>query len=310
VTRNGAPLRYASINFNEDVNGAVNAFGVVRDGLYEVALPKPANYVVSITIEPDHFRYSVRMNLSASGTRDIDIHGSDLRGRVVDAQSGAPAAGAKVTFIGNGVPSSVRTAAADAAGRFVLTEVTDDAGRLSVSLEPYVLANRAIKMAVDAGQDIEVRMERGSDVRFVIVDSVDGTPVPSASVNIGEMPSMTSVRLDSNGIGSAALTPGRQKVRIWANGYIQQTLEITVPVSEVRVPLVKGGVLHVESKQVRWLRLTVRGTSNTVWYGMTGVDDVVPPGDYALEVLTREQRLEKSVSVTIRAGEQLTVPLD
>ena len=95
-----------------------------------------------------------------------------------------------------------------------------------------------------------------------------------------------------------------------AKGYLQQALEITVPVSEIRVPLVKGGILRVESKQPRWLRLTIRGTSNTVWYGMTGGDDVVPPGDYALEVLTREQRLEKSVPVTIRAGERLTVPLD
>ena len=78
---------------------------------------------------------------------------------------------------------------------------------------------------------------------------------------------------------------------------------MTSPVSWVRV-------IRVESKQLRWLHLTVRGTSNTVWYGITGRDDVVPPGDYALEVLTREQRLEKSVPVTIRAGERLTVPLD
>ena len=154
-------------------------------------------------------------------------------------------------------------------------------------------------------------MERSGNISVSTNDTGgNGTPVPSAVVYVGEIPSMTVVRIDSKGIGSASLTPGRQKAQISAEGYVQQTLEITVPVSEVRVPLAKGGVLRVESKQLRWLHLTVRGTSKTVWYGMTGRDDVVPPGDYVLEVLTRDQRLEKSVPVTIRAGERLIVPLD
>lgn len=231
VTRRGVPLREATITFYVDGdNSSRYTFGYVRDGLYEVALPSAGRYVVVIEVDNGLvLRHASKMEVAESGTRDVDIRGAELRGRVVDAQSGAPLAGARVTFTAKVVTGTSRTATTDADGRFVISDVTESTGSLHAQLDPYLPA----VLAIDAlpGGDVELRLGQGSEVRFVVVDAATGDLVRGAFVSVGS-------ELNSRGVG--LLPAGAYTAYVGATGYVAQWLPFNVPSGEVRVALVKA----------------------------------------------------------------------
>lgn len=145
------------------------------------------------------------VQIAAGGSQHVEIdleNGSSLRGRVVDAGTGAPIAGALVADSWT-MKRAVRTGAD---GRFELDGLRRSSYLLChVRADGYATAAENVATKLD--RDLEVRLGRGGEVRGRVV-AADGTTLPSAYVavcaNFVKVPGMGEAdwipaRLDGDG---------------------------------------------------------------------------------------------------------------
>lgn len=159
------------------------------------------------------------VQIAAGSAQHVEIEmepGTALRGRVVDAATGAPIAGALVSDSWT-MKRAVRTGAD---GRFELDGLRRRSYLLChVRADGYVTASEDVATKLD--QDLEVRLGRGGEVRGRVVGA-DGTPLPSAYVavcaNFMKVPGIGEAdwipaRLD--GDGAFVITGLRSDLHYW-----------------------------------------------------------------------------------------------
>src|SRR4051812_13167967 len=154
------------------------------EGTYTVAGLTSGNYNVRL-IGPG-LSYQTKYTAAASGTFDIDIHGATLRGRVVDATSGAGLSNARVNVNARG--SATGNATTDSDGRFVIDALADATYDLSVVLEQYAAAKQQVVVSAATAPEVEVRMEPAAAVTIHLIDATTGAPL-DGSVTITEVSS-------------------------------------------------------------------------------------------------------------------------
>lgn len=290
VTREGRPVAGGSIGFTGQKGEQGGNSPLAPDGTYQVNGLQVGDYRVFVALYGvSGATVSQRLTVTGSMTHDIDLTGSGLRGRVIDADTGQPLTDALVQLrsiapdmMGN------RQASTDSAGNFSFDLLQDGTYHLGTQRSQY--ASRQQDVSVP-GPDVEIALSRTSATVVHVVDSVTGGPVTADLTAVNDQKaSMGNVRTGSDGTASLYLPAGSYKLYTHAAGYINGSNEVSVPGPEVRVTLQRGGTitfrLHGSETTYR-VRLLVNGApQRTDWLSaparmsLTGI----APGTYTAEV--------------------------
>ena len=311
VTFNGIPTASGNISFSPATpkGDQAGGYGRVSGGAYEVAGLAAGEYQVSVNSPDGSWRgkYAV----SGPGTFDIDVRGATLRGRVINADSGAPVADTSVGVSGK-PPNAYNSAVSDSEGRFAVPALADGKYMVTVQRETFAPAVQEVTVSGGAVPDIEVRMEGGIPTTFVIVDAVTGAVLTGANVFVdgGGKRVASGVIRSEEGV-RLWLQAGRYTALASSFGYSTgPKTEFNVPGPAVRLMLSRAGTLVVVSKTSLYARLRNAGY-NRLLRLQEGTFGNLPAGEYTLEVLDdKQEQVVKRLPVMIVAGERTTVVVD
>ncbi|MEA2338676.1 MAG: hypothetical protein QOE82_2683 [Thermoanaerobaculia bacterium] len=256
--------------------------------------------------------YQTKYTVVSNSTFDVDIHGAVLRGRVVDASSGAPLSNARVILMSR-VPAN-GSATTDSDGRFVIDALADGTYDMQVSREQYAAVRQQVSVASGGVPDAEVRMEPAAAVTIHITDAATGAPL-DGSVVITD--STRAFRGEATRVDVATfkawLKPGTYSAGAFARGYLTRTQSFTAP-GDVTLALERGGSLLIRARSAQSVRLDkpsggIQRTLGMVRPGPNGPYEALPPGSYLLVTVGLDGKVVSSVPVTIIAGDTVGVDL-
>jgi hypothetical protein len=312
VTRSGSPLPNGNITFMSPK--LRRSAEVSSDGRYEVDGLAAGAYDVAIYSRGGTV-YSAKYTVSGNSTYDIQIQGSALRGRVIDAANGAPIADATVWSQGSRERPVPYQATTDSDGRFILDAVTEGPLELHASTrQAYAPATQTITVASGSAQEVEFKLDRAQATLFRVVDAQSGATM-DAFVSISDGSKQIGnggPTREEDGTIRVYIGPGQYKAYVSARGFVQQSIDFTTPGPEVRVTLSQAGrVMVTAAKQIRF-RLVAPGAPRP-FYGISNgaMMENVPPGSYTLEVLGDDGKtVVKSMPVSVSAGTTTNVSVD
>jgi protocatechuate 3,4-dioxygenase beta subunit len=319
VTRSGAPFTDGNVNFSGKVNRNSPISG---DGTYQVDALVPGDYRVSV-YAPGGSLFQGNYTVSANGSFDIQIEGATVRGRVVDAATGAPVSDVVVMTVGTRTNPSVRQARTDSAGQFTLESLP--AGSVEVRASPrqkYAMQSQTITVTNGGASDLEFRLETVQPTVFRVTDAATGAPldamisVMNGKASVGS----SSGPRDEDGRVRVFLPAGSYTARVWARGYSNQNVNFSTPGAEVRVALQAAGKLVIVASKPTRVRLMPEGTGTAGFIagpaGFMATAAGAPfenlnPGTYRIEVLGDDNKtVLRSVPVTVISGQTSTVRVD
>ncbi len=268
--------------------------------------------------------------LAAPGLRVAAAQDSRLTGRVVDAETQAPIAGAMVEVANTGGGQGYFRARSDARGGFALARIpTERWYSLTVSADGYadfVLGSWQFPSA-QRGAEVVVPLERAGTIQVKLTTSDGRTPVMGAQVGVrseraaewwqGYRPPPAPTFSDGQGVarfpdlarGYWTVTAEASDLLPFEAGHVAvRRGEVTpLAVSLARPAFLSGVVRLADGTPVAGLTVTARGPAEAV--GTTFADGSftvggVPPGRYRLEV-THEGFAPAALKepVTLREGE-------
>ena len=321
VTRGGVAQSMGNINFipktakgsppSPDRQSA--SASISGDGSYTASGLTAGDY--DVRINAPGLAYSTSYTAVASGVYDIDIRGALLRGRVVDATSGAPLAETRVS-VSSRAPA-FGSATTDSDGRFTISALVDATYTMQVSRDQYAASTQQIVVSNGSVPDVEVRLEQAPAVTVHIVDATTGAPVDGNVMFTEAGPAHTfsgqAMRVDT-GTFKVWLKPGSYNVGTNARGYIYKITPFTTPPTEVTIALMRGGRLLIRAKTAQQVRLdlptgAMQRHLGPIHEGTNGPYEAIPPGSYLLSTYGTDRTVIRSIPVTIVAGETVTIDL-
>ncbi|RJS18108.1 hypothetical protein DRW03_26635 [Corallococcus sp. H22C18031201] len=252
----------------------------------------------------------------------LDARGA-LALRVVDAATGAPLAGARVTLVVDGEARA--PVVADADGRVDATELPVGEVLARVQVEGHEEAEARAQVVAGGRAELEVRAQKPAPVmgslRVTVVDAATGAPLPDARVAVGSVKARADVSgkariegLSSGPVSVAVVVPGFRPVEDAAVIVAGQQSELAVALSVER----KAGELATLTGQVRSTRggrplvatLSIPQARVRTRADKTGAFAVrVRGGTYRI-VISAPGHRPQSKSVTLRDGERAIFNVD
>ncbi|HEY6139761.1 MAG TPA: carboxypeptidase regulatory-like domain-containing protein [Thermoanaerobaculia bacterium] len=330
ITRGGQPLRNAIVLFypkagKAQTNASANSDG---NGSYELSGLADGPYNVQVVDFERTAPYSTSYEVKGSGTFDIDIRVSTVRGRVIDATNDQPLENARVeiTASGTNTPFASKAAVTDAGGNFILDTVSRGSYQISAEREGFGHAVKDIDVQ-DAPADVELKLSPSAGVTLRVVDARDRRLL-AATPQIVDMQGRTidsGFRFNPNPQELALnLAPGTYRVTLYASGYALRTITVSSPSPSQDVPMTPGGTLFIKSKSSSSdLRIRLIDGSGLPYArlgfnegafpllpspGVTTMQNVAP-GTFRLEVLDKTDRVVNSTSVTVNEGMPTTIEI-
>jgi protocatechuate 3,4-dioxygenase beta subunit len=314
VTKGGAPLENGAVAFipigtrTGSDRQYVNAI-ISSDGTYTASGLSIGDYSVRVN-GPNVTQYQTKYTAASSGTFDIDIHGALVRGRVVDATSGAALASARV-MVTSKLPAN-GGALTDSDGRFAIDALPDATYDVQVSREQYAGASQSLVVANGSAPDVEVRMEPAPAVTIHVIDSASGAPVDAAVMITDSSHAFRgqATRVES-GTFKVWLKPGTYTVSVGGRGYIYKTQSFTTP-GDLTVQLVPAGTLLIRARSAQRARLDFATGGTQRFFGPlhpgpNGPFESLPPGSYMLVLLDSNGKVAQSIALVINAGQTTTI---
>ncbi|MFN7976281.1 MAG: carboxypeptidase regulatory-like domain-containing protein [Acidobacteriota bacterium] len=326
VTLAGRPVADATVTVSAsgnafDLRASTDASGSyeidgVPDGVCRISVYRPG---------PNNLPgYTTRALIAGDTRKDIAIELGTLRGRVVDAGSGAPITGAQVhtDVPGDDVaPSASATTAAD--GTFQL-EIAD--GQYVVVAEAVDHGSATAPLVVTQGQAPEcvIRLPRSESLVLRAMDLRTGYPPPSARVTVlsQDVPIFFEQALfgDQGRFPVPGIGRGTYTLVFFVPGAAPSTLPATNAPGEIPVRVSAGGRVQLALGVPGALRL-LRADGTRQWFDDGGWDTTtmpvgppsaligpIEPGSYRA-IVTAADGAEHAVAVTVRDGETVNVTL-
>lgn len=239
VTRAGAPLPRASVVL-QPLAGRASGFAQTDSrGAFRIEGLEAGPYRLEILAFGSALHHRREVELPAAGEIVVDLTGSPVRGRVVDAGSRAPIARVVVGLRrdedgdgGRGLPQV--GAETDDAGNFLFEDVSPGKLTLTASREGYTRAERPLELS-DEGVDgvvVELQSTEGQKVRVVAALGAELTgPVTVALVDpeAGTIRTMTRARLDETGRAPLDALPGSWELLVHAPGFAVSLQPVAFP---------------------------------------------------------------------------------
>lgn len=329
VTLGEAPMAGASIVFRPKDSASAGYASTQADGngQYEAIGLVDGEYAVTVTETATRRWFQTGYKCSGSGEFDIRLEEGKVEGRVLEAGTRNPLAGATV-MVETGTPYSVSfltsTAVTDDDGRFVILTSTKGVLKITARKEGYGTTAREHD-ADGSIAGLEIEMAKSSGTRLRVVDARDGrTLTPNVMVLdlSGSVLSTERFQTLSEGAVTLDIAPGRYRLEVGANGYAAQRRIVTVPSQEIRVGLTPGGKLILRAPLERPQRVTIRDAEGVVVYpwswstepsfvveGATTIR-AIAPGEYTLEARPVSGGDTRTERVRIEEGATADVELD
>ena len=322
VTMNGEALTSGSLTFQQEHwNPSLPGPGIGHispGGTYEIAGLVRSVYDVRVSgmlASGVAASYRVLYAVSGNATFDIDIRGATMSGRVVDAKTAAPIAGASVGLSGE-INFVLRLVTSDSEGRFVIAAVQEDRYELSARRDPYAPSRQSLVVSGGVIPEMVIRMEAATPITIHVVDALTGRPIGSG-VMIARDGKQVGVGLPQIGEGvQFYLSPGTYEAHASAevNDYVVGKATFTVPGGDQTIALIRGARLLIRSASGGHARLVAPGIVLPVWPwvlapGNNGPFTRLPPGAYTLELLGPHDVVVKSVPVKLAPLETTIVDL-
>ena len=177
VTRAGKPMPNAMVMFfpkggKAQTNASATADG---NGVYELTGLADGPYNVSVVNFERMSPFATTYEVKGSGTFDIDIRTSSVRGHVLDAASGQPLDKARVEVRPKGsdtmLGSSAQMSGPD--GSFTIDDVSRGPYQISADKEGF--GNAVKDLVVDeTPSDVELKLSPSAGITLRVVDARDG----------------------------------------------------------------------------------------------------------------------------------------
>ena len=262
VTVGGEALAGAQIGV---VGQEAPAYGSGRtggDGRFEIGRLAPGLYELTVFAMDLGLVHRERVELAGDREVAIEIDTAEVSGRVVDADSGAPVAGAEVRLVpedlgGLAHASPVRS---EADGSFRVRRVPAGEHRLQVLKEGYGTVSRPLTVppAVGvAGLEVEIAAAAG-----LVLEVATGTGFPPSQVSVAVLdeasahpqPERLAIAATAGGqyttgeggrVRLADVPPGRWRVLVSAPGMAVTAVDAVAPGPPVPVPLAPEAIVDV-----------------------------------------------------------------
>lgn len=328
VTRAGTAMPSASVMFFPRNGRATTSGSATADGsgVYEVSGLTDGTYTVQVVDFDRVTPYATTYEVKGSGTLDIDIRVTTVRGRVVDATTDQPLYEARVEIRGkDNSMMNARAATTDKDGNFLLESVSAGSYQISADKEGFGNTIRDLEVAESAPQ-VELKLSPSAGITLNVVDGRDGRMIAASPQVLdmqGHAVAGSGFRFSSTPEPiKLDVAPGQYRVSLMAQGYALKTVVVTSPSTQT-IPMTPGGTLQINSKSSAVLRARLIAPDGTP-YGRLGMGDGtfqllaspamtllqnVAPGTYRLEVLDLSDRVLNTTSVTVNEGQQTTIAI-
>lgn len=326
VTRNGAPAANLSVMFMPKSNRTAGMVSGTTDGsgAYEISGLDDATYSVRVTDMMKPSPFATTYDVHGSGTFDIDIKTASVRGRVLDASTGAPIADAHVEIRAAGADAALssRGTQSDSGGSFLIDEVARGSYEVVATKEGY--GHQTVSMTVgDSAEPLDFKLSPGTGITLRVVDQRDQRPI-GATARVSDaqgrdVPVGDLFRF-SGGTEPLKLTlaPGSYRVTVNAPGYASRTLSMTAP-SEQTVGLTPGGSIVLQARGSVAVRARLIDSTGSPFLQNPGpfgspIFTIQPapasttlqnvaPGRYRLEILDSTEQPSRSIDIVITEGQ-------
>lgn len=333
VTRDNRVLANAGVVFMPKGAQSQTVASATTDanGHYEISGLDDATYNVQVMDFARTMPFTTTYEVKGSGTFDIDIKASSLRGRVTDATTGAPLADARIEIHapGSDTMMSSRVVTTDSNGAFVFDSVARGNYEARADKEGYGHDLRTVVVG-DSPEDLEFKLSPSGGVTLTVVDARDNRQI---SANVGRIVDAQGRDVDSipNFRFGGALEPmkltlssGTYRITLSAMGYATQTVTVVSP-SNPTVRMTPGGSVVIRSKSTTTTRARLVDSNGLAYmrsaFGGTGgvftVDanpgvttlQNIAPGTFRLEVLGPGDQVIKTVPLTVVDGQPTQVEI-
>ena len=314
VTREGKAVAEALVTFAPTSARTETRSSGLTDsgGSYEITGLEDGPYDVRVFYMSRRSVFQTSHTVNGSGTFDIEIKSTAVRGTVVDSKSGEPIAEAVITLQKPDARGGVGPGAVtDAAGVFELDGVSEGTYRVRAQKSGYGQQLLDLAVTSSPGQELQFKLEQTPGVKLKIVDARDGRALSGMIVvrdareaRAFEGPAMP----DAAGIATIPLAPGSYTATVSAIGYASQRIPVTSPSPEIRVALTPGGTIIIKSggSETERGRLLDAGgqplfSELRIGPGVTTLDHVAP-GNYTIVILDAAGAVRKRLPVVVSEG--------
>jgi hypothetical protein len=323
VTRGGNAVSGATVSFSKRDSSAAAKSDAA--GHYQVSLAEPGTYGVTVE-DPGSYEAEYAVT-DGGGLFDIDITGSTLRGRVVNAATNVPveAVDVSVWSLGGSQSSPAASAHTTAQGTFEMTSVREGRYRLVTAKKGFGQQVREVELARGGSADLLIALDAAHGVTLTVVDAADGRALDARVVVRDAAKRIVANQhagMDEQGVLTIPLADGTYRLSTSANGYGTVTVPLQAPSDGLRLALTPGGTLVIESARklsgrVRllqpdgeeYVRCWCNGIADITLVGRRTSVDHVTAGSYTLEFMNVAPALP-SRAITIEEGRTTTVDVD
>jgi large repetitive protein len=314
VTREGKPVSGGGISFGGTKGERGGSAMLGSDGTYQINGLQTGEYHVYVNLS-GVMGGSKMPNVTVAGsmTQDFDVTGSTLRGRVVDASTGAPLSEVTVQLRPvNAQAGTIHQAGTDSDGRFSIELLDDGQYRLATQRSQYASLQQDVTIP---SQDLELRLNVTVPTTVRVVDGITGQPI-IADVTVVDPASKSLLahgRATADLDAKLFLADGHYTLTVGAPGYTAAARDLTVPSPEVVVALQAGGTItfRFHGSETRYLvqllehgqpvRSEIAGLLRNSFGG-------VAPGSYTVVVMSADGKTPHgSYPVTVQAGQTVIV---
>lgn len=307
LTRGGAPLTGAYLFFQPaDPQKQTPVNADVREGVYEASGLSAGAYKIIVRQFTGASILREDYTVGGDARHDIDIRASSIRGKVLDANSSAPLADTIIVIDAGGARATT-----DSAGNFVLDVEGDGAYTVRAQRQRYQSASRDVTVANGQTAPVELRLESADAATVRVMDVTTGRPVEAyVGVTDGAHKQVYTAQGSSDdGVARIYVAPGTYSLIVRVNGYAPENATLVVPGPEVRVLVMRGGTVVLQSKSAAHVR---GGLTRAGGLPIPIFDRAVnvPPGSYTLEVVGESGKGSTKYPVTVIDGQTTIVPVD
>lgn len=315
VTRGGAPLEGATIQFSYEQHATTGA-----GGSYSLQL-MPDEYDVEIIVNDRQLPFAQHVAVYDAAELNFSVDVASIAVTVVDP-AGQPLAGAAVTAAPHGQTHTTAEAKSGTDGTATLEVAAGETETIGASLRGFANASQDVVAGGNTSITLQLVRSPGAVVR--IVDVRDGRTLTGYAIarDASGRVLASANEADADGTMILPLAPGTYRFSASAENYGSHTIQAEVPSGEIRLALPRGGKLalrtnanlHATARLLQpngeeYVRCWCSGVAEiAINSGLTLVDQIAP-GSYSLEV-TPAGGKSRTYAVTVVEGVTTTVTLN
>jgi 5-hydroxyisourate hydrolase-like protein (transthyretin family) len=327
VRQGEAPVARALVRFSRSSDTGSGGTALTdAAGHYEIAGLEAGRY--DVNVQGPGARLGTETTLTSSTQLDLDVTGAVLRGLVRDAAGGKPLAGVAVSLWREEAAGKTPAASftTDATGAFRAEELREGRYRVLTSKAGYGQEVQEIELPHGGEADVQLELSAADGLGLQVVDGRDGRPLDAIVVVRDAAKHIVANQhagVQEDGSVTLALAPGAYVLSTSASGYGTATLPVSAPGRGLRVPLLPGGTLVIDSgRDLRGkVRLVRPDGEDYIRCWCNGIADItvrgrhtsvpnITAGAYTLEMTDEFDKPAGTQPVAIKEGETTTVRVE